>query len=81
MFLHPQTRYLILVESDDDTYPYEEKQRVLANLKQTSVKREESMETEDANGRSFFSRTPRITLSSARECVRSTTPRPWYLGL
>lgn len=47
MLLHPQTRYLILVESDDDTHPHEEKQKVIEALKQTKVKKEDSMETEE----------------------------------
>lgn len=53
MWLHPQTRYLILVESDDDTFPYEEKQKILSSQKQTVVKTEE-METEEAEGKGFF---------------------------
>eukprot|EP01127_Copromyxa_protea_P000185 TRINITY_DN10178_c0_g1_i1.p1 TRINITY_DN10178_c0_g1~~TRINITY_DN10178_c0_g1_i1.p1 ORF type:complete len:1210 (+),score=264.17 TRINITY_DN10178_c0_g1_i1:41-3631(+) len=48
MFLHPQTRYMIIVESDDDTYPYEEKQKLTAAAK--VKKEEENMQTEDGEG-------------------------------
>lgn len=77
MLLHPQTRYLILVESDDDTYPFEEKQKVLENLKQTRVKKEESMETEEGtNFRVGVSYASRVT----RRCLRCSSSRGWCLG-
>jgi hypothetical protein len=38
---------MIIVESDDDTYPFEEKQKILA---QSKIKKEDDMVTEESEG-------------------------------